>query len=364
MSTEPTTVPDAVPDPKALGRFALKVWKYKEGEMVSLMIQLGDRLGLYKSLAGAGILTPAEFAERTGLHERWLREWLRSQAAAGLVASTDGDHFELSPEGVEILANEEDSLRFACGTFARNPPAGYVDKLCEAFRTGVGLSYDELGPSAAHSTERTLGPWSRIALVPKILPALDGVVDKLMAGAVAADVGCGAGVALTTIAAAFPASTFHGYDLSNHAIDRAEARVAELGLTNVELHRARGEALPTEPTFDFVLTFDCLHDMTNPAGTMASIRRAIRDDGTWLIKEVKGHATFAENLRNPLAAMMYSSSVASCMSSALSEPGGAGLGTLGLHRDLCEEMTRNAGFDGFTVHDLNDPANLYYEVRP
>lgn len=360
MSAEQT----AVADPKQLARFALKVWKYKEGEMVSLMIQLGDRLGLYKTMAGAGVVSAADLAERTGLHPRWLLEWLRSQAAAGLLASTDGELFELTVEGVEVLADEDGSLRFACGTFARNPPPDYVDKLCDAFRTGLGLSYDDLGPSAAHSTERTLGPWSRLALIPKILPALNGVVDKLLAGAVAADVGCGAGVALTTIAAAFPASVFHGYDLSNHAIDRAEARVAQLGLTNVQLHRARGEALPVEATFDFVLTFDCLHDMTNPAGTMAAIRRAIRSDGTWLIKEIKGHASFEENLRNPLAAMMYSSSVASCMSSALSEPGGAGLGTLGLHRDLCEAMTRDAGFTSFTVHDLEDPANLYYEVRP
>ena len=353
-----------VEDPKALGRFALKVWKYKEGEMVSLMIQLGDKLGLYKSLAGAGQVTPADLAERTGLHQRWLTEWLRSQAAAGLIASTDGDQFELTGEGVKVLADEEDSLHFACGTFARNNPPDYVDRLCEAFRSGIGLSYDQLGPSAAHSTERTLGPWSRIALVPKILPALDGVVDKLLTGAVAADVGCGAGVALTTVAAAFPASTFHGYDLSNHAIDRAAARVEEMGLTNVELHRARGEALPDEPVFDLVLTFDCLHDMTNPAGTMHAIRQAIRSDGTWLIKEIRGHPSFADNVRNPLAAMMYASSVASCMSSALSEPDGAGLGTLGLHRELCETMTRDAGFDRFTVHDLDDPANLYYEVRP
>jgi 2-polyprenyl-3-methyl-5-hydroxy-6-metoxy-1,4-benzoquinol methylase len=372
MATGPTAVPTSGPsaaptaelDAKELGRFALKVWKYKEGEVVSLMIQLGDRLGLYRSLAGAGVVTPAELASRTGLHERWLQEWLRAQAAAGLIASDDGEHFELTPIGVAVLADEEGSLHFAAGAFARTPPPGYVDKLCEAFRTGIGLSYDDLGPSAAHSTERSLGPWSRLALVPKILPALDGVVDELLAGAVVADVGCGAGVALCTMAAAFPASTFHGFDLSRHAIERAAVRVAELGLTNVELHQVRGEALPTEATFDLILTFDCLHDMTNPEGTMAAIRRAIHPDGTWLIKEIRGHAAFAENLRNPLVAMMYSTSVASCMSSALSEPGGAGLGTLGLHRERCEDMTRRAGFTRFAVHDLDDPANLYYEVRP
>jgi SAM-dependent methyltransferase len=132
----------------------------------------------------------------------------------------------------------------------------------------------------------------------------------------------------------------------------------------VTFHLAGAADLPAEPTFDLVLTFDCIHDMPHPAEAIAAIRRAVRPDGTWLIKDIRAKATWEENRRNPVLAMLYGTSVASCMSSALSEPGGAGLGTLGFHRDRAEQMCRDAGFTSFVVHDVGDPANLYYEVRP
>ena len=226
---------DTAIDPDALKRYSFSVWNYKMGEMVSLMIHLGDRLGLYKALQGAGAITAAELAEKTGLKERWLLEWLRGQAAARLLLSADGDHFELSPEGAEVLANEEGSLAFAAGAFSGQTPPETVDKLVDAFHTGIGLSYQDLGPNAAHRTERMLGPWTRKELVPNIIPALDGVAAKLEAGAVAADVGCGGGVALIAMAEAFPNSEFHGYDPSQHAIDRCHEKVEVLGLDNVRL---------------------------------------------------------------------------------------------------------------------------------
>ena len=135
----------------------------------------------------------------------------------------------------------------------------------EAFHTGIGLSYQDLGPNAAHRTERMLGPWTRRELVPNIIPALDGVVAKLEAGAIAADVGCGGGVALIAMAEAFPNSEFHGYDPSQHAIDRCHEKVEVLGLDNVRLFVAGGESLPRAPTYDFLITFDCIHDM-DPSG--------------------------------------------------------------------------------------------------
>jgi 2-polyprenyl-3-methyl-5-hydroxy-6-metoxy-1,4-benzoquinol methylase len=343
--------------------FAFQVWSYKQGEMVALLIHLGDRLGLYRAMQGAGPLTATELAARTGLHERWVLEWARGQAAAKLLEYRDGDRFELTDVGAAVLADERHSLAFAAGAFGAPPPPDFVDDLAEAFRTGVGMPYDRRGPAGAHQTERSLGPWARLALVPRILPALDGVVPKLESGADVADVGCGAGVALTAMAAAYLQSTFHGYDISRYAIARAQERVSEADLHNVVLHEVSGGDLPEEPAFDFVLTFDCLHDMTHPERTMAAIRRAIRDDGTWLIKDIRSAPTFTENLRNPMLAMMYGFSISSCMSSALSEPGGAGLGTLGFHPDLAERMCREAGFSRFRVHDFDDPANLYYEVR-
>ncbi|MGH9109089.1 MAG: class I SAM-dependent methyltransferase [Acidimicrobiales bacterium] len=348
----------------ATARYALRVWQYKQGEMVSLMIHLGDRLGLYVAMAGAGPLTAAALAVRTGLHERWVLEWLRGQGAAGLLATTDGETFELGPDASHVLADAE-SLWFAAGAFGGSATVpGVVDRLADAFRTGSGLSYDELGPSAAHHVERTLGPWCRLALVPRILPAMGGVLEHLNAGARVADVGCGAGVALLAMAEAFPRSHFDGFDISRHAIERARSKIGEAGLTNVDLHVAEAAELPATPPYDLVLTLDCLHDMPGPAEAITAIKRALADGGTWLIKDIRCGPRWEDNLRNPLLAMMYATSVATCMSSGLSEPGGAGLGTLGFDRRLAEMMCRQAGFTRFTVHDFDDPANLYYEVRP
>ncbi len=354
----------AEPTAEEIGLFAYQVWTYKQGEMVSLLIHLGDRLGLYRAMQDAGPLCSEELADRTGLQERWLREWLRGQGAAGLLVWSDDDRFELTPTAAAVLADEDDSLFFAAGAFGNPAAPDFIDDLAAAFRSGIGLPYDRQGPAGAHRTERMLGPWTRLALVPTILPALDGVTGKLEAGATVADVGCGAGVALTAMAQQFPGSRFHGYDISRHAIERATERVAEAGLDNVELHLAGADALPAEPTFDLVLTFDCLHDMTDPRATMAAIRRSIDPDGTWLVKDIRCAPDPRDNLKNPMAAMMYGFSIVSCMSSALSEPGGAGLGTLGLHPELLAELTTGAGFTRFRLLDFDEPANLYYEVRP
>lgn len=360
--------PDGVTTDEAAGKairaFAFRVWSYRQGEVVSLMIHLGDRLGLYRQMAGAGPLTASDLADRTGLHERWLLEWLRGQAAAGLVDSADGDIFELRAEGVAVLADEQGSMMFAAGAFAAPIAPDVVDLLAESFRTGIGLPYDRLGPNAVHRTERMLGPWARLALVPVIIPALEGVEAKLKAGVRVADVGCGAGVALISMARAFPASDFHGFDPSRHAIDRARENVAASSLSNVTLHETRAEDLPAVPPFEFVITFDCIHDMTRPAEAIAAIRRSVAADGTWLIKDIRSAPQFSDNLTNPMLAMLYGFSVAGCMSSALSEPGGAGLGTLGFHPVKAEAMCRDAGFTSFVLHDFDDPANLYYEVRP
>ncbi len=351
-------------DQEALKRYSFNVWSYKQGEMVSLMIHLGDRLGLYKALQGAGPVTAAELASRTGLKERWLLEWLRGQAAARLLNYQPEDRFELTPVGAAVLADEGGSLAFAAGAFGGPMHPEIVDKLAAAFRTGVGLSYEELGSNAAHRTERMLGPWTRQELVPRILPALDGVTDKLAAGGTAADIGCGGGVALMTLAQAYPDSEFHGYDPSSHAITRCRDKVGEFGLDNVQLFVAGGEHLPTEPTYDFLVTFDCMHDMTHPDVVIRAIRRALKPDGTWLIKDIRSQPDFQDNLRNPMLAMFYGFSVSACMSSALSEAGGAGLGTLGFNPEVAERMVREAGFSHFRLHDFDDPSNLYYEVRP
>jgi SAM-dependent methyltransferase len=351
------------PTDEEVGLFAFQVWSYKQGEMVSLLIHLGDRLGLYRAMAGAGPLTSEALAARTGLHERWVREWLRSQGAAGLLTWGEDDGFELTAAGAAVLADEDSSLAFAAGAFSGGVDPEYVDALADAFRTGLGLTYDRQGPAGAHRTARMLGPWARLALVPVILPALEGVVDRLERGTDVVDIGCGAGLALVAMAEAFPASRFHGYDISRYAIDQGRALVADAGVTNVELHHAGIEAIRDDLRAGLVLTFDCLHDMTDPQATIGAIADVLAEDGTWLAKDIRCVEEPRDNLANPMAAMMWGFSVASCMASALSEPGGAGLGTLGLPPERLERSAADAGFHRFRVIDVEDPANLYYEIR-
>jgi SAM-dependent methyltransferase len=252
------------------------------------------------------------------------------------------------------------------GMFHRLPQTmAALEELPESFRTGLGRDFDSHGPEGAVGIERSFEPWNRAHLLPTVLPTLDGVVDKLTAGASAVDIGCGAGGAVLLLAEAFPDSRFAGFDISRHALDRAETRLAESGLGNASFHDPRDHPLPADHSVDLVTTFDCLHDMTDPQGMMGAIRAALADDGSWLLVDIKARDSYAENVqKNPMAPLMYGISVMSCMSSALSEPGGAGLGTLGLPASRAEAMAREAGFSRFRRLPVDHAINAFYEVRP
>jgi hypothetical protein len=356
-------------DAEALRAFQFLVFSKLEGAVTAGMIHLGDRLGLYRALASAaGPLTAAELAERTGLDERWVREWAFNQAAARVLtieAEAIPERFGLTREAVAVLAAPEHES-FAMGWFHDLPQTmNALERVPESFRTGIGYDYDSHGPESAVGMERSFEPWNRVHLVRTVLPQLDGVVDRLAAGARVIDIGCGAGGAVLMLAEAFPASTFTGYDISAHALARAEERRAASGLANATFADPRTSPLPADHSVDFVTTFDCLHDMTDPAGMARTIREAVTDDGTWLLVDIKARDTFAENAeRNPMASLMYGISVLSCMSSGLSEPSGAGLGTLGMSPSRAEALTRDAGFTRFRTLDVDHAVNAFYEVRP
>jgi 2-polyprenyl-3-methyl-5-hydroxy-6-metoxy-1,4-benzoquinol methylase len=345
--------------------FVKRIFDNMSGFTVSGMIYLGHHLGLYRALQDGEAVTSGELATRAGLHERWVREWLQGQAAAGLLEYRGDGRFAMSPIAALALANEQ-SPAFVAGSFVSVPQmAAVLEPLRESFVTGVGLPYDAFGPEGAKGVEGMLAPWFRTMLVPIVLPQLDGVCAKLEAGAQAADVGCGTGVALVEMAKAFPRSQFHGYDISRHALDAAEQHKRAAGVSNATFHDARTAALPHDGSLALVTAFDCLHDMTHPAEVMRAVRHALQPDGTWLIVDINAKPTFEENLaRNPMAAMMYGFSVMSCMSSSLSQPDGAGLGTLGFSEPLAREMTRAAGFSRFRRLEFDNPINAYYEVRP
>src|ERR1700723_2015229 len=203
------------------------------GALVSGMIYLGDRMGLYQAMNGLGAVTSEELARKTGLHERWIREWLYGQAAAKLIDHKGDGRFELSGESALVLANENSPFFLAGGFCALPQQMAVLNLLPESFKSGRGLTYDQLGPEVNRGVERLLAPWFRTQLVPNALPKLDGVVGKLQAGARVADVGCGSGVALIEMAKAYPRSNFHGYDIAKVPLARASQNAEQAGIDNI-----------------------------------------------------------------------------------------------------------------------------------
>jgi 2-polyprenyl-3-methyl-5-hydroxy-6-metoxy-1,4-benzoquinol methylase len=353
-------------DPDKLKLYSFQLFSKLDGAVTAGMVHLGDQLGLYEAMKRADApLTTAQLAEQAGLNERWVREWAYNQAAAKLIDVDDEQRFSLSPEASAVLATPEDPA-FGMGMFHRLPQTMQaLQTVRESFVTGVGHDYDSHGPDGAIGIERSFEPWNNANLLPTVLPTLEGVIERLAAGAQVTDIGCGAGGAVLLMAEAFPNSTFVGYDISRYALDRAEAKKTKAGVANATFVDPRTSPIPTDHSVDFVTTFDCIHDMTHPQQMMGSIRAALRDDGTWLLVDIKALDTFEQNVRkNPMASLMYGISVLSCMSSALSEPDGAGLGTLGLSANIAEEMAAQAGFSQFRKLDIDHNVNAFYEVRP
>jgi 2-polyprenyl-3-methyl-5-hydroxy-6-metoxy-1,4-benzoquinol methylase len=362
-------------DPDKLKMFSFLLFTKLEGAVTSGMVHLGDQLGLYAALANAvQPMTTAQLAHATDMNERWVREWAYNQASARLIStintpsespSVDDDQFFLSPEQAAVLA-DPNSPAFGMGMFHRLPQTmAALNKMPESFRTGVGHDYDSHGPEGAVGIERSFEPWTNANLIDTVIPAIEGIRDALTNGATVADIGCGAGSAILLLGKHFPKSSFVGYDISQYALDRAADKLNASGLKNVSFHDPRKQSLPTDNSVDFITTFDCIHDMTHPAEMMHAIRSALKPNGTWLLVDIKAHDTFALNAqKNPMAPLMYGISVLSCMSSAMSSPDGAGLGTLGLSASNAESMAKSAGFSQFRRLDIDHSINAFYDIRP
>jgi SAM-dependent methyltransferase len=326
------------------------------------LVTLGDRLGLYRAMADAQPVSAADLAARTHTHERYVREWLNTQAASGYVTyDPASDRYTLPAEHAFVLADESSPLALAGMFHAAGAGFDARGMVEERFRTGDGLGWHEHHDGLFCGTERAFAANYRAHLVQEWLPALDGVVAKLERGARVADVGCGHGAATILLAQAFPASTFEGFDYHPASIETARRRAGEAGVGDrVRFSRAAADEYPGED-YDLVCFFDSLHDMGDPSGAARQARAALAADGTALIVEPFAEDRIEDNF-NPVGRFYYGISTLVCTPGALSQSGGAALGTQAGEARLTEVL--RAG--GFTQvrRAAATPLNLILEARP
>jgi SAM-dependent methyltransferase len=357
-----TTIDTPRLDEAALEQFVNQAVGDLAAAISGLMLHLGDRLGLYRAMAGAGPVTPATLAGLTGTHERYVREWLSNQAAGGYVRyEPDDGTFELSAEHALVLADESSPV-FLPGAF-ETVASTYTDHeaFVRAFTTGEGVDWGAHDERLYSGCVRLFRPGYAAHLVDSWLPALDGVVDKLVSGASVADVGCGYGASTVIMARAFEHSTFVGIDSHAPSIVEAQAAAVEAGVER----RTRFEVAPAAEVpgtgYDLVTMFDCLHDMGDPVGAARRIRESLASDGTLLLVEPAAGARLEDNL-NPVGRMYYGLSTVICTPSSLSQEVGLGLGAQAGPERL-EAVLREAGFGRVEVA-TRTPFNLVVEAKP
>jgi len=352
----------AAPDPDLLNAFMGKMVGDMGACISGALVILGDRLGLYQALDRQGPADAIALANATKLNARLVREWLSAQAAAEYISYDPlTDRFWLSPEQRMVFADEESPV-FLAGGFELMA-AIYKDepKVAKAFQSGLGLGWHEHDVCLFRGTERFFRPGYNANLTTSWIPALEGVEAKLKAGAKVADVGCGHGASTVLMARAYPNSRFVGFDYHAPSIERAGKAAAEAGVADrTTFQTASAQDYPGED-FDLVCIFDALHDMGDPVGAAAHIRRSLRPDGTWLLVEPFAHDNLADNL-NPLGRMFYSASTMVCTPASQSQDVGLALGAQAGEARL-RQVIEDAGFTRFR-RATETPFNMVLEVRP
>jgi SAM-dependent methyltransferase len=325
------------------------------------MVVIGERLGLYKALA-AGPVTSAELAAKTGTDERYLREWLSSQAAGGYVTyDPAASKFSLSEEQAFTMANS-DSPAYLPGAFQLALGAlSAVPRIAESFKSGAGMGWHEHHQDVFEGCEKFFRPGYAANLVSSWIPSLEGVKARLEAGGSVADVGCGLGASTILMAQAFPKSKFTGFDYHDKSIEAARQSAKRQGVADrVKFEVAPAKSYPGKD-YDLVTFFDCLHDMGDPVGASKHVRSTLRPDGTWMIVEPFAHDNLKDNL-NPVGRVYYSFSTLLCTPCSRSQEVALCLGAQSGEKRM-GEVVKSAGFTRFR-RATETPFNLVYEARP
>lgn len=354
MSTTSTIDPDRVE------HFVHQIVGDLGSALSAVLIHIGDRLGLYSAMGDSAPVTSTELAARTGLSERYVREWLHNQAAAGWLAYNPDDATFTLPAELALLVADESAPSFLLGGFDFVAAAwADEDVTTEAFRTGEGIGWHQHDHRLFSGTERFFRPGYQANLVTSWLPALSGVVEKLEAGARVADIGCGHGAATILLGHNYPASTVVGFDYHDASIAAARQRVAEAGVDDRVSFEVAG-AKDFHGSYELICLFDCLHDMGDPVGAARHIREALAPGGTMLLVEPAA-ADCPEDNHHPLGRLMYAASTMICMPASLSQEVGLGLGNqVGVAR--LTDILEQAGFTSVRLV-ASTPVNLILEVR-
>ena len=326
------------------------------------LVVMGDKLGWYRALAGAGGLSPAELAQRTGSAERYVREWLNAQAAGGYVDyDPDSGLYSLPPEQTVALT-DPDSPAYLPGLF-QTAIGSIIDspRITEVARSGAGLGWGDHVHDVHEGCERFFRPSYNAHLVAEWLPALDGVVSKLEQGAHVADVGCGHGASTILMAQAFPNSTFVGSDYHGGSIETARGRAQDAGVADRVRFQAEPAATYSGTDYDLVTVFDCLHDMGDPVGAARHVRSTLKPDGTWMIVEPHAGDRVEDNL-NPVGRAYYGFSTLLCTPASLSQDVGLALGAQAGEARI-RDVVEAGGFTRFR-RVAETPFNLVFEARP
>jgi ubiquinone/menaquinone biosynthesis C-methylase UbiE len=346
--------------------FAERMLEMLNGGALAVMVSVGHRTGLFDTLAELDAATSRELAEAASLDERYVREWLGAMTTGRIVEHDHGaGTYSLPAEHAAWLTRAASPDNLAVTAQWIPTLATVEDDIVECFEKGGGVPYERFtrfhDVMAEESNQTVLS-----VLFSHILPLVPGMTERLETGASLMDLGCGRGRALLMLGERFPASTFHGYDLSPEAIAYATEQAADRGLGNVrfEVRDLSTFDVDAEPeAFDYVATFDAVHDQARPLAMLKGIRRALRPDGVYLMQDIQGSSHVHENLDHPGAPLLYMISCMHCMTVSLAQ-GGDGLGAM-WGEQKARELLAEAGFSSVDVHLLaHDPFNAYFVVRP
>lgn len=347
-------------DRKRIQDFARHLFSHYTSGLLTLMIDIGHKTGLFEATAqGPG--SSQDIAQRAGLNERYVREWLAAVATGGLVEYDPTSRtFTLPPEHAVCLTGT--SSRNLAATSQYLPMlAKRLPRVTECFRTGGGVPYAEFRPDFTESMDASWRLLYDGLLIKGFLPVVQGLPERLSTGIRVADIGCGTGHAVNVMAHEYPASNFVGYDLSLEAMARATAEAHEMELTNARFEALDVTELDDEPKYDLITSFDAIHDQRDPGTALSRIAAALAPDGIYLMIEPKASSNLEDNIGNPFAPYIYGMSVLHCMTVSLAE-GGAGLGTA-WGEQSARRMLGEAGFTTIEVVDAPGPQNSIFICR-